>query len=307
MIGLRARFMELTRARLSKIEPPFPLRDKPKETGPSYDPLWRQMSSNWVGLNGNPHTVSLCWRRRGTARAARPKAIERSAPASPPQCASIWVSVPRSDEEERRVIDGGVLPSLGEAAALPMKPNRRDAAILCVLTVITAALAGCAAYTGRASWLEAFSFVTGAVCVWLTVKESAWNFPVSLVNVVAFSVVFAKARLFADAGLQGVYFLLTLQGWYLWVYGGEGRTSLRISRAPRRELLIVALFAACATAGLTIYLRSVGDALPFWDALTTTLSLCAQWLLNRKYVESWYVWIAVDVLYIPMYAYKELY
>jgi len=60
MIGLRGRFMELTRSRLSKIEPPFPLRDKPKETGPSYHPLWRQMSSNWVGLNGNPHTVSLC-------------------------------------------------------------------------------------------------------------------------------------------------------------------------------------------------------------------------------------------------------
>ena len=126
-------------------------------------------------------------------------------------------------------------------------------------------------------------------------------------NVVAFSVVFAKARLFADAGLQGVYFLLTIQGWYLWVYGGEGRTSLRISRAPRRELLIVALFAACATAGLAIYLRSVGDALPFWDALTTTLSLCAQWLLNRKYVQNWHVWITVDILYIPMYAYKELY
>ena len=60
MIGLRARFMELARSRLSKIQPPFPLRDKPKETGPSYHPLWRQMSSNWVALNGNPHTVSLC-------------------------------------------------------------------------------------------------------------------------------------------------------------------------------------------------------------------------------------------------------
>jgi nicotinamide mononucleotide transporter len=184
---------------------------------------------------------------------------------------------------------------------------QRDAAVLFLLTVVTAGVAGWMVHAQRASWLEAFSVVTGALCVWLTVKESVWNFPISLANVVAFGFVFARARLFADSGLQAVYFVLTLQGWYLWIYGGAGRTVLHISRGPRRELLLVALAGAAMTAALDIYLRHVGGAMPFWDGLTTALSLCAQWLLNRKYLQSWYAWIAVDVLYIPIYAYKDLY
>jgi hypothetical protein len=59
-ITLRDRLMQLALARLAKLDPPFPLRDKPKPTGPAYHPLWRQMSSTWVAMNGNPHTVSLC-------------------------------------------------------------------------------------------------------------------------------------------------------------------------------------------------------------------------------------------------------
>lgn len=60
MIGLRERFMELAYSRISRIRPPMPMSSKPKVTGPSYHPLWRQISANWVCMNGNPHTVSLC-------------------------------------------------------------------------------------------------------------------------------------------------------------------------------------------------------------------------------------------------------
>lgn len=183
----------------------------------------------------------------------------------------------------------------------------RDALILAGLVTITTIASAWMAATARATWLEAFSFVTGAVCVWLTVKENVWNFPISLVNVVAFGIVFTKAQLYADAGLQAVYFLLTVIGWYLWLYGGEGRTELHIGRAPWRELVIVSLAGVLLTAGLTIYLGRVGDAMPFCDAFTTAISLCAQWFLNRKYLENWHFWIFVDVLYVPMYLYKELY
>ena len=71
-----------------------------------------------------------------------------------------------------------------------------------LLGVVASALAVGMALSGRASWLEAIGFVTGAVCVWLTVKEHVWNFPIGLANVTAFSIVFFQARLFADAGLQ---------------------------------------------------------------------------------------------------------
>jgi hypothetical protein len=60
MIGLRDRFIELAYSRISKIRPLIPMSSKPKTTGPNYHPLWRQISANWVSMNGNPHTVSLC-------------------------------------------------------------------------------------------------------------------------------------------------------------------------------------------------------------------------------------------------------
>ena len=60
MISLRDRFIERVHGRISRIEPPFPMNDKPHVTGPKYSPLWRQISANWVSMHGNPHTVSLC-------------------------------------------------------------------------------------------------------------------------------------------------------------------------------------------------------------------------------------------------------
>jgi nicotinamide mononucleotide transporter len=174
------------------------------------------------------------------------------------------------------------------------------------LTVVIA-VALTSAMLEQASWLEAASFVTGAACVWLTVKESIWNFPIGLVNVATFSVVFFRAGLFADAGLQVVYFVLGIMGWYLWLYGGENRSRLRIRRAGAGELLLVAILVVAGTFALWTLLTKVGGSASFWDALTTSLSLAAQWLLNRKRLESWLGWILVDVIYVPLYIYKELY
>ena len=61
------------------------------------------------------------------------------------------------------------------------------------------------------------------------------------------------------------------------------------------------------TLGLRALLIAVGGASPFWDALTTSISLASQWLLNRKRLENWIGWIVVDIIYVPLYAYKELY
>lgn len=160
---------------------------------------------------------------------------------------------------------------------------------------------------GRASGLEGVSFITGAVCVWLTVKENIWNFPIGLLNTATFSVVFFEARLFGDAGLQVVYFVLGLVGWYLWLYGGEKRTRLRVAQASGVERAAVALAVAGSTFFLWRTLRFLGGSASFWDALTTSLSLGAQWLLNRKRIESWQLWILVDAIYVPLYVSRGLY
>lgn len=153
---------------------------------------------------------------------------------------------------------------------------------------------------------EILGFITGAACVYLTLRENIWNFPLGLANNLFFLVLFLHGRLFGDAGLQIIYLILGVQGWYLWLHGGEGRTALRINRSSPKLLLWVAGFTALATAGLTLVFRTVKDAAPFLDALTTVLSLGAQFLLNRKAIENWLIWLLADAIYIYLYLSRGL-
>lgn len=185
--------------------------------------------------------------------------------------------------------------------------------ILATMSVLVMCIAGVMVGLGLTSWLEAASFVTGAICVWLTVRENVWNFPIGLVNSVTFGVVFFHASLLTDAGLQGVYFVLGVLGWRQWVCGGENRTTLRITLASWRERGVVTLATLALTAGLWQLVWHLKKDDPkadqlaiFADALTTAVSLAAQWLLNYKRLENWLVWIFVDVLYVPLYLYKGL-
>jgi len=156
-----------------------------------------------------------------------------------------------------------------------------------------------------ASLLESLGFATGAVSVWLVVRASIWTWPVGIVNNVAFIVLFLEARLYADMALQFVYVAMSIGGWWYWLRGGRGGRR-PIGRVGVREVAGVAALTALATCGMTLYLRSIGDSAPFLDALTTSLSLAAMYLMARKLLENWFVWIAADLVYVPLYAWKDL-
>jgi nicotinamide mononucleotide transporter len=189
----------------------------------------------------------------------------------------------------------------------PISVKSSHSYITVLLLFAVCALAATMAALHVASWLEAASFITGAICVWLTVKESIWNFPLGLANVATFGIVFYQSRLFADAGLQVVYFMLGVVGWYLWLHGGEHRAPLTVTRVSHWEMGMLAALVVVATLGLWHLLRPLGGSASFWDALTTSISLASQWLLNRKRLESWIGWIIVDVIYVPLYLSKDLY
>ena len=153
---------------------------------------------------------------------------------------------------------------------------------------------------------ELAGFLTGAACVYLTVKAHIANFPVGLANSAFFLILFFSAGLYADSALQIVYLVLGAVGWWQWAYGGAGRTRLVVGQASSTELVVLVGVVAAATIPLTILLTSAHDIAPFWDALTAALSLAAQWLLNTKKVQTWYFWIAADAIYVPLYFVKDL-
>lgn len=153
---------------------------------------------------------------------------------------------------------------------------------------------------------EVFGFITGAVCVLLVIEQNIWNFPIGIANNVFFIVLFLSSRLYGDMALQGVYVILGVIGWWQWLHGGEHRTKLSIRHASAGEIAILVVVGLVATVGLTVYFQSINDAAPFLDALTTVLSLIAQYLLNCKRIENWYVWITADILYVGLYVQKGL-
>lgn len=158
------------------------------------------------------------------------------------------------------------------------------------------------------SSLELLAAVTGAVSVWLSVRQNIWSWPTAIVNVVLYAVVFREAKLYADMGLQVIYAILSVYGWYQWLYGGAGHTTLRVSRTTPRIGAVLTLIAATSSALLGVLLHRATDAaLPFMDSFLSSTSLVAQWMMTRKLLENWLVWIAVDVLYVGMFLFKGLY
>ena len=156
--------------------------------------------------------------------------------------------------------------------------------------------------------LELFAALIGAISVWLSVRQNIWSWPTAIINVVLYAIVFYEAKLYADMGLQVIYAILSIYGWYEWLYGGEGRTELHVSRTGARLGALLALIAAAGSAILGVFLHRATDAaLPFMDSFLSSTSLVAQWMMTKKLLENWLVWIGVDVLYVGMFIFKGLF
>jgi nicotinamide mononucleotide transporter len=148
---------------------------------------------------------------------------------------------------------------------------------------------------------EVVGVVAGILGVWLTTRQKIGCWPIGILGVIAFIVVFFRAKLYAAMGLQFVYVGLSAYGWYAWLHGGEGQAGLRVSRLPARLLGVLAAAGAAATLALGWWLgRHTDEALPYLDAFTTSFSLIAQWMQARKHLETWILWIVVDVVYVGM-------
>ena len=159
---------------------------------------------------------------------------------------------------------------------------------------------------GIGPW-EAVAVVSYAWSTWLLAKNRALGWWVGLVGIAAYVVVFYQVRLFADVGIQAFYFVTSLQAIYVWLRGGAAHTGRPVGRLPRRWLAASLLGAAGAVFGVWHLLVALRGAVPFWDAFTTVFSLVAHLYLIGRFVESWYVWIVVDAIYVPLYASRGLY
>lgn len=157
------------------------------------------------------------------------------------------------------------------------------------------------------SVLETVAVVTYAWSVWLLAKNNPLGWWIGLVGTALYGVVFYQAKLYAEVGLQGFYFVTSLQAIYIWLRGGQNHTEKPVGHISRKGLILTVILAIASIFALRSLLIAIRGAAPFWDALTTVMSLVAHLYLMGRLVESWYLWITVDVIYVPLYASRQLY
>lgn len=157
------------------------------------------------------------------------------------------------------------------------------------------------------NWPELLGFATGAACVLLAARRNILTFPIGIANNVVFIALFSGAALYADAALQVVYIGLGIMGWIVWHRGRAIDDRAATEHVPARAIPWLLGAVVVGTAGIALLLAGFTDSsTEIADAGTTTGSLVAQYMLNRRWIESWFVWIAVDVAYVGLYAVKGL-
>lgn len=151
------------------------------------------------------------------------------------------------------------------------------------------------------SRFEIIAAALGIISVYLSTRQNVLAWPTSLVNNVMYFVIFSNERLVGLMGLQAFFGGIAIYGWYKWLLGKGTKSELKVSRIPSSIALVLLLLSVLGTVGLFCLFRYYKDPAPFVDALLTSMSLLAQWMMARKYFECWPVWVAINCVSAPFF------
>lgn len=158
------------------------------------------------------------------------------------------------------------------------------------------------------TWIEILAVVFSLVCVLLIIRENIWQWLVGIIGVLGYLLVFLYSGLYGLMLLQVVFIGLQIYGWREWLYGGKDKGELKISRLPSQLIIVLFFGGAVATAAMaTLFQKYTNAAMPLADSAATALSLIAQWMLAKKYLENWLVWMVVNIITIFIGIYQQLF
>ena len=159
--------------------------------------------------------------------------------------------------------------------------------------------------------IELAGTIFGLVYVWFSIIQSLYTWPAGIITSLLYCGIFFGAKVYAGMGLQLYYLLISIYGWWSWTHGDKtdlGKVTLKVSRTA--FVLWTRLFAVFLIVDVVMYfslLLYTDSPIPFWDAFTTSLSIIATWMLARKKLEHWLIWIFVDLVSATVYLYRGLY
>ena len=155
--------------------------------------------------------------------------------------------------------------------------------------------------------IEIVAVLLGIANIVLIIRRSVWNFPVAIVMVALYFIIFRDAKLYSDAGLQIFFAAINLYGWWSWNRnkGDSGVISVRRLPATGYALWITGSILAIWAWGAIMHAET-DASYPYWDASVAMLSIVGQILMTRRFVENWHYWIIVNIISIPLYIVKDL-
>jgi nicotinamide mononucleotide transporter len=157
------------------------------------------------------------------------------------------------------------------------------------------------------NWLENIGIITSLICIYLNTQQNVWGWFWAIVSSAIYGIIFYQARLFSDMGLQGVFIILSIYGWFSWRFGSQEKTVLSVSRVSLKISIICLVFFLIFTlASGYLFSQYTKASLPYLDSSLTAISLIATWMTARKYLENWLLWIFANIVYVGMYLYKGL-
>ncbi len=159
-------------------------------------------------------------------------------------------------------------------------------------------------------YLEIIATIIGFVYIYLEIKELKLMWIAGVVLSVLYFVVFFNAKFYADMSLQLYYLFVSIYGWIEWSKktGNSSEESKPIVKTPRKQIFALFLVTAVIFLAYAFVLKIYTDSpLPYWDSFTTSLSITATWMLAKKYIEQWWLWVLVDLTSAILYIYKNLY
>lgn len=159
-----------------------------------------------------------------------------------------------------------------------------------------------------ASWAELMGAVLGVVMVICNMRQIHWGWPLAFASSLLYVIVFADAKLYAEAALQIFFAITAIWGWLQWLRGVQANgQALTVRHLEKSVALKLVAFCAIFFPAIALFLMKFTNTdVPWADALPTVLSLAATYLLGKKYIENWPVWIVVNLISIALFAYKGL-
>lgn len=160
------------------------------------------------------------------------------------------------------------------------------------------------------NYIELLGLFFGLLYILLSIKQNIWCWPVGFITSALYVYVFFVTKFYADMGLQVYYLMVSVYGWYHWMFGAKSKKQddLKISKTNIKLAIYLFLAASILFIIISYILVNYTDSeIPYWDAFTTAASFVATWMLARKIIEHWIIWIIVDSVSLGLYIYKELY